>query len=111
MSINHQLRAEIEEFRQKLMESDQILEQHRKVLEGEITKNQLLKKEIHRMKLIESYGYDDDNRDISELEERMQDMKMLLEEKNMTLAAQKDINKKLMLQLKEMIDKQQQNQE
>ena len=98
VSKNHALRAEIEDYRQRLMESEQVFVHYKRVLKDEIGKNNELKRQIHRMRLIEEYGYDD-SRSVLELENKIEDLRTLLQEKSIALAAQMDINKQLMLKM------------
>ena len=95
---NHALRAEIEDYRQRLMESEQVFVHYKRVLKDEIGKNNELKRQIHRMRLIEEYGYDD-SRSVLELENKIEDLRTLLQEKSIALAAQMDINKQLMFKM------------
>jgi hypothetical protein len=99
LNTNHALRAELEDYRQQLIQSDQILDFYKKVLDGEIKKKNELKGQLNHLKLIQEYGYDDDDRSIGELKMKIEDLKILLEEKNLALQAQRDINKKLVAQL------------
>jgi hypothetical protein len=99
IDIEHALRADIEDYRQKLIESDQILNQYEACLNKQVLKNKELQNKIKHLNLIQDYGYDDDDRSIAQYKSKIDDYKMLLQEKNLMLDAQKDINKKLMEQL------------
>jgi hypothetical protein len=97
----HAMRAEIEDYRQKLLQSDQVLEFYKKVLDEEIKKKNEFKQQLNHLRLIQEYGYDDDERSIGEMKLKLDDMKMLLQEKAIALEAQKHINKQLTLQLQQ----------
>ena len=97
----HVLRAEIEDYRQKLIQSDQVLEFYKKVLDEEIKKKNEFKQQLNHLRLIQEYGYDDDERSIGEMRLKLEDMKMLLQEKAIALEAQKHINQQLTLQIQQ----------
>ncbi|CAI2385371.1 unnamed protein product [Moneuplotes crassus] len=101
IQINHSLRAELEDYRLKLEQSDQILEEYKQVLLDEVRKKNDLKKELKHLKLLQEYGYDEEELSLGQLRMKMDDMKILLQEKNLQLAAQKDVNKQLIEKLNE----------
>ena len=98
MEMNDVLRGQVEELRLKLKESDKILESYKSVLTDEIDKKKELRKQLNHLKLVQEYGYDEDE-NFEEMKMKMDDLKMLLQEKNLALKAQKDINLQLMEQL------------
>jgi len=102
LNKTHALRAEIEDYRQKLIQADQVNDFYKKVLDEEVVKKNDLKKQLAHLKLVQEYGYDDDDNDMAQLKMRVEDMQMLLEEKNIALDAQKQINLQLTLQNQHM---------